>query len=141
MKGRDTPLREATQVQLVEELARRLNENTRDDPPEQWCDNCVHFRTTTAACAQRPDYNPCSKKHKMSFYVPQPHDSPDTFGYYREVCPDRAPVPEPDPPPPPAPPPPDPRTAWKDPDYRQAPPPRGRKPKVVRTTKQPKEPT
>jgi hypothetical protein len=114
MKGRDTPLREATQVQLVEELARRLNENVRDEPPEFWCDNCVHFRTTTGRALElKPHWNPCAKKHQVSFYVPQPHDSPDTFGYYVEVCPDRTPIPEPPPPDPPP------------------PPPRGRKPKAV----------
>lgn len=125
----DPKLSEATQAQLVEELARRLNKSTRDEPPDIWCDSCAHFRTGTDFEISRASWNPCSKGHVMSFYVPQDSDGPETFGYFIEVCADRAPMPEPtppDPPHPPAPPPAD----WEHPDFRMEPPPRGRKPKI-----------
>jgi hypothetical protein len=109
----------ATLAQLVEELAKRLNKNGgREEPPERWCDDCVHFRPM----ANPPHYhNPCDKGHQMEFYVPQDGDGPETFGYFREVCVDRGDRPEPPPPPPPL--------TWDHPDYRQKPPPRGRGPK------------
>lgn len=130
MKGRDTPLREATQAQLVEELARRLNDNARDEPPALYCDDCAHFQTWERIGEPPASYNPCAKHHAMAFYVPQLGDDPSAGGYYIEVCPDRTPLPEPTPPEPP-PPPPAPRNAWEDPNFRQKPPPRGRKPRVV----------
>jgi hypothetical protein len=104
---RAVPLRDATVPQLVEELVRRQNaEQVLEEPPEQWCDDCVHFQCATGKYeAERPRFNPCQKKHSMDFYVPQPHDSPETFGYFRLVCPDRTPRPPPVPPMPPAPPP------------------------------------
>lgn len=95
MKGRDTPLHAATQAQLVEELARRLNLGDRTAPPESWCENCAHFRTTTPrALEMNPNWNPCAKRQKMKFYMPQDHDDPHTFGYYVDVCPFRTPTPE-----------------------------------------------
>ena len=118
MNPRDTPLREATMHQLVEELARRQNATTLEEPPhDRWCDECVHFRTGTTQTVMRKDYNPCAKRHAMEFYTPQPWDSPDCFGYYTLVCADREPIP---PPVPPAPPPPIPRA------------PRGSKPTKVK---------
>lgn len=122
---RDTPLRGATQEQLVEELARRLNENgRREAPPEQWCDDCVHFQHGTGRVVDRKNYNPCKKRHQMQFYVPQPWDSPECFGYYVEVCADREARPEP---PPPAPKKPE-LEPWMRPEFRMEPPPRGGKP-------------
>lgn len=117
-------LSEATTAQLVEELARRMTRSERAEAPEAWCDDCAHFRYGTPAQVDRKDWNPCAKRHTMQFYMPQGHDSPETFGYYVDVCADRTPRPEPTPPaPPPAP------VDWTHPDFRQAPPPRGGKPR------------
>lgn len=120
MSGLDVLLRDATQAQLLEELVRRQNKATREQPPEQWCDDCVHFKASTTATEK---YNPCQKRHAMDFYFPQDFEGPHgTCGYYRTVCPDRKPLPAPELPPPPPPPP----LTWDHPDYRQEPPPRGK---------------
>lgn len=104
-----------------------MNDNGgREDAPESWCDDCVHFRHATPYEIQRKGFNPCAKKHQMLFWVPRPHEGPETFGYYMEVCADRQARPESPPPPPPPP------TDWRDPRYRQTPPPRGKKPKAIR---------
>ena len=119
--GSGIPIHLATAAQLLEELARRLNEAERAEAPEQWCDDCVNFRYGTDAEAKKKGWSPCAKRHAMQFYLPQPHDSPETFGYYVEVCADRKirpyPPPEPEP------------IDWTHPDFRQTPPPRGGRPR------------
>lgn len=111
MGSRDIPLHMASVEQLVEELGRKLNAQHKDmaDPPEQWCDECKHFRFLLPGEDFRRERSPCMKKHPMDFYVPQPHDSPETFGYFRLVCPDREERPPPLEPAPPKPKPPVPR--------------------------------
>lgn len=90
INGRDTPLRAASVFQLIEELARRQNTSELEEPPQQWCDECKHFKTGTAwQVEHQRGYNPCTKRHQMNFYMPQPHGDPDTFGFFRPVCPDR----------------------------------------------------
>lgn len=91
MSERDISLRSASISQLVEELARRHNASSMDEPPEAWCDDCANFRYAGSESEGRKSYNPCMKRHQMEFYMPQPHDSPETFGFYRLVCKDRAP--------------------------------------------------
>lgn len=68
--------------QLLEELVRRSSRRERA-MPESWCDNCKNFVPTYDENA-----NPCSKGHKMSFFVPQSYDLKD-YGFYRRVCVDR----------------------------------------------------
>ncbi len=120
--SRGIPIHLATAAQLLEELAKRMRDGSQPEPPEQWCDDCVHFRYSATVSKA---WNPCAKKHAMQFYVPQPHDSPETYGYYVEVCADRemrpdfTPAPEPEPEP----------IDWTHPDFRQTPPPRGGKPR------------
>ena len=122
MKSETLTLAEATTAQLVEELARRMNRIARDEPPSHWCDECIYFRLGTRYQAERKDWNPCSKGHAMEFYVPQPHDGPETFGYFLDVCADREHAPEPTSPEPPQPP-----IGWEHPSFRMKAPPRGQK--------------
>lgn len=80
--------------QLLEELVRRRNvAEARKEPPEQWCEACTHFKTERLAVDR---YNPCQKRHKMKFFMPPQGGDPHStdFGYYRNCCPDRAPVAE-----------------------------------------------
>lgn len=108
-------LSEATQIQLVEELGRRLIAPKREDPPDLWCDDCRHFQSGTKAMVALRSFKPCAKKHELQFYVPQDHDSPETFGYYRDGCTDRVERPAPSEP-----------LKWDDPAFRMEPPPRGK---------------
>jgi hypothetical protein len=118
---KEIPVHLATTAQLLEELALRMREGSQPEPPEQWCDDCAHFRYSAT---QSKTWNPCAKKHAMQFYFPQPHDSPETFGYYFEACVDREL--RPDPPPEPEP------IDWTHPDFLQTPPPRGGKPRGIK---------
>lgn len=89
MPDRSIPIHLASVEQLVEELGRRLNEPKPREAPEEWCDSCQHFKFDLPGVPGNDRRNPCMRKHRMDFYVPQPHDSPETFGYFRLVCPDR----------------------------------------------------
>lgn len=102
---------------LVEELARRLNEGEAETP-KAWCEDCAHFKTKSDATDR---YNPCQKKHKMGFHLPDdldPSVTDDGWGFYRTVCKDRKDRPmvtvKADPP-----------VSWESPQYRQEPPSRG----------------
>jgi hypothetical protein len=77
-----------TTDELIEEIARRRNCRTKA-LPAQWCDDCGNFKPSDTADDK---YNPCSKGHTMAFYLPQSHEDPHTFGFYRRVCADRVPA-------------------------------------------------
>lgn len=72
--------------ELIEELAKRRNAR-ETERPVRWCENCEHYKTWAKDSDPPDSYNPCSKKHKMHFRVPEQID--DEYGYYRRVCADR----------------------------------------------------
>lgn len=80
-------LKEYTTAELLEEVARRANENEAEEITH-WCDECDHF-------TPKPDadhkYNPCAKKHKVKFHVPVDWGEAmsQQYGFYRLVCRDR----------------------------------------------------
>lgn len=55
-----------------------------------FCDGCANFEVWKGEADALPArYNPCSKKHRMSFRMPTSPIS-DDWGFYRLVCEDRA---------------------------------------------------
>jgi hypothetical protein len=87
------PLREATEDELLEELARRRNarQTTR---VSKFCDTCANFATKVDA---DDSYNPCTKGHTMNFQMPEGYpDADDDWGFYRRVCADRQDLAKPD---------------------------------------------
>jgi hypothetical protein len=85
-------LRGFTTSQLIEELARRQNDDQRTEP-EHWCEDCRNFvawdARADAANKDMPlDYNPCTKKHTMRFRMPK--EIGDAYGFFMRVCADRA---------------------------------------------------
>ena len=82
-------LRRFNTSQLIEELARRHNENPVVKP-DHWCHDCAHYvawndKPRKGEC---PDsFNPCTKGHTMKFIAPQ--DFGDEYGFYLRVCADR----------------------------------------------------
>lgn len=109
MSRETTTLAKATMAQLIEELARRKNEQPDEAEIAEWCEDCAHYRwAKNDAEAVSPRFNGCGKGHRMQFQMPNEAEGPhphSPWGYYRLCCPDRKPKPEPAPPPP-APPPP-----------------------------------
>lgn len=82
--------------ELIEELARRANEQRVKKPPH-WCDECEHFlpwieRSPIPKEDCPDDYNPCSKGHQMSFMPPI--EAYGEYGFFRLVCPDRTMAPD-----------------------------------------------
>jgi hypothetical protein len=71
--------------ELLAEIVRRRNAKASRRPIVR-CDQCQHFKTSETADDK---YNPCSKKHVMSFRMPE-HETDDDYGFYRRVCEDRA---------------------------------------------------
>ncbi|WP_089415350.1 hypothetical protein [Vitreoscilla filiformis] len=91
MSGDAWNLREYSTQQLIEELARRANEQPTNKP-EHWCHECTHFVTWydqhPMPRKECPDtYNPCTKGHAMKFLPPEDYD--DEYGFYLPVCVDR----------------------------------------------------
>jgi len=81
-----SPLREATEDELLEELTRRRNarQTTR---VSKFCDTCANFATKVGA---DDSYNPCTKGHTMSFQMPEGYpDADEDWGFYRRICADR----------------------------------------------------
>lgn len=93
MSERDYYLRNYSDAKLLEELARRCNHKQEKAPVARWCHDCMHFKTWDDRNATKPmpeNYNPCAKKHKMYFRMPQDYpDASDESGFYRPVCKDR----------------------------------------------------
>ena len=84
-------LRDYTENQLLEELARRANARGTKKP-DHWCHDCAHFvawfdRVPAPRKDCPEDYNPCAKGHAMKFIVPE--EIGDEYGFYRSVCADR----------------------------------------------------
>lgn len=85
LRARRLALRDYSEDELIEELARRKNERIISKP-SQWCDQCIHFKTLPE---KAPDSaNPCAKGHKMQFIGPEDYCD-EEFGFYRRVCADR----------------------------------------------------
>ena len=84
-------LRRYSREQLIEELARRANEQPTAQPA-QWCDDCTHFvawndRVPPPRRDCPEDYNPCQKGHAMRFQAPE--EIGEEYGFYLPVCADR----------------------------------------------------
>lgn len=79
--------------ELLAEIVRRRNARAARGPIVK-CDECRHFMFWLGDADKVPDgYNPCAKRHVMSFRHPEaddgPPDSNDDWGHYRRVCADR----------------------------------------------------
>lgn len=82
------PLKDYTEVELIEELARRAA-NREKSKPKKWCSNCSNFKCWKGVGNDVPEeYNPCTKGHKMSFAMPE-YETDDDYGFYRGICADR----------------------------------------------------
>lgn len=89
-KGR-SQLGDFSDAELIEELARRKNQ-VEPEQIKHWCNDCKNFVIWKGDERKMPEsYNPCSKKHVMSFRVPGMDEDPYTedCGFYRVVCEDR----------------------------------------------------
>jgi hypothetical protein len=75
--------------ELLAEIIRRRNARATRGPIVQ-CDKCAHFVPSETEYANDA-YNPCAKKHEMSFRMPDPEAGPldDDWGFFRRVCADR----------------------------------------------------
>lgn len=83
------PLTKFSTAELIEELARRQNEQPQIKP-KQWCHDCKHFVAwddQDRNGSMPPDFNPCTKGRQMKFAEPLNFDGP--FGFYLTVCADR----------------------------------------------------
>jgi hypothetical protein len=94
MRSQILSLHEHGDDELLAELARRERARTAKEPPEQWCDDCVHFIPAGDLSDDDLDeYNPCAKGHKMKFHPPE--DMAGVcgmeFGFYRNNCRDSKP--------------------------------------------------
>jgi len=79
--------------QLLAEITRRRDARISRRPIVK-CDECRHFVFYSGASGEPPaSYNPCAKRHVMSFRHPEADDGPpdqnDDWGHYRRVCADR----------------------------------------------------
>jgi len=76
---------------LLAEIVRRRNKSQSEKPIEHHCDECANFLPWTGDGDCPDDYNPCSKRHKMSFKYPDEltWPNPEMWGFYRRVCADR----------------------------------------------------
>ena len=81
-----TTLREATELELLEELMRRRKAGS-EFTYDRFCDVCDHFVPFEGKGDVPKTYNPCSKGHKMEFHAPE--DYSDCWGFYRIDCKDR----------------------------------------------------
>lgn len=90
-------LRVYSTAQLIEEVARRANAATTEQP-QHWCHDCAKYVCwvdgPTPARPMPDDYNPCSHGHKMRFKMPE--DMDDEYGHFLNVCPNRDIKPAPD---------------------------------------------
>lgn len=77
------PLSDHTTDALLTELVRRRNTEESEAPIERWCHDCRHFKPESRA---GESYNPCQKKHRMSFHFPDSWESPESSGFFRRVC-------------------------------------------------------
>lgn len=77
-------LQDFTTDALLTEIVRRRNLEETEQPIENWCEDCAHFKFSKS---DRDTANNCSKKHVMLFRVPD--DWPEEYGFYRRVCSDR----------------------------------------------------
>lgn len=82
------PLAGFSKSQLLEELARREKRSNERKPIDHFCEDCRYFKFCDRDMPD--DHNCCTKGHKMSFRMPEGYDFTD-YGFYRRVCPDRAP--------------------------------------------------
>ena len=85
------PLKNFSDDRLLEELVRRRNVRADRDErmPLKLCDECRHFDAKEV----RRDVWECKKGHQMKFRMPEGGDpKPGEWGFYRRVCPDRAPA-------------------------------------------------
>lgn len=85
-------LMEFSDEALMNELSRRIAVRRTDERTTHvWCDDCIHFETWDKpgrAHLRMPDsFNPCTKKHRMSFQTPD--EIGDEYGFYRIGCRDR----------------------------------------------------
>lgn len=83
-------LSEYGEDELLEELVRRKNAREKERKPDRWCDACANFKVWGHENLDKmpDDYNPCTKRHKMNFWLPA-HETDDDHGFYRRVCADR----------------------------------------------------
>ncbi len=87
-------LKDYSEEELIEELARRKNERVVAKP-KQWCDQCVYFKTLPETAPESS--NPCIKGHKMQFELPDELSwTGNEWGFYRRVCGDRQELPDED---------------------------------------------
>lgn len=73
--------------QLLAEIVRRRNARVSQQPIVK-CDECRHFVFFKGVGDSPDSYNPCAKRHVMSFRVPE-DEIDDDWGYYLRVCADR----------------------------------------------------
>jgi hypothetical protein len=78
-------LSDYTTDDLLAELVRRRNAEREAAPIERWCHDCTQFKCNPKAGDK---YNPCQKRHEMSFHLPEDRESPEDSGFYRRACPD-----------------------------------------------------
>lgn len=65
------PLKDYTDAELIEELARRVS-NREKSKPKKWREDCGNFKPCEGVGNEVPEnYNPCVKGHKMSFAMPE----------------------------------------------------------------------
>lgn len=77
-----------TTDELFAEIVRRRRIETAGRRPETFCETCMHFVPKPDASG---DYNPCSKKHAMDFWMEADPVGPDVdCGFHRVACEDRA---------------------------------------------------
>ena len=77
--------------ELLAEIVRRRNEQRAvEDESLPWCHDCAHFKAWTKDMNPPSSYNPCAKRHRMEFKEPEAWQSPESFGFFRRVCSDRA---------------------------------------------------
>ena len=88
------PLQHITTEALLDELQRRREGAKHLKLPENWCNDCAHWR---AAKSLRDENNCCSKSHSMEFVMPADDGYPvdGEWGHYRRDCPDWADHPAP----------------------------------------------
>lgn len=80
-------LAEFSDRELRNELIAREQARKPRARPFRPCDECIHFVGFTGGGDPPDDYNPCAKRHKMSFRMPEGYSDHD-YGFYRSGCKD-----------------------------------------------------
>ncbi len=76
-----------TDAELIYELLRRFVGKPAE-PPEEWCEDCIHFKVWTKAKDPPNDYNPCGRRHATEFWMPVGMDPHAPGGFFRKHCTD-----------------------------------------------------